>query len=204
VIGCSTQEVNRNDLEVPEFTRYILILNKVTEDFSEPKYSNRILVNGTDFRGQQACLFGIEICSEENICGEINRRIQHNFEFCQILQLICSEVWCCVTGWVVPNGPKEFTAFNISGEAVYLKLWKPLTRWCSDTSRTTGILIIIVLWSLICAVFIFRYADYREPPDGANKYEKTAMYWHILAARLAFVVVFEVSFGVRNLMWFQM
>jgi hypothetical protein len=28
-----------------------------------------------------------------------------------------------------------------------------------------------------------------------NKYEKTSMYWHILAARLAFVVVFEVSFG---------
>jgi hypothetical protein len=27
-----------------------------------------------------------------------------------------------------------------------------------------------------------------------NKYEKTAMYWHILAARLAFIVVFEVSF----------
>ena len=44
-------------------------------------------------------------------------------------------------------------------------------------------------------VCICRYADYREPPDVTNKYEKTAMYWHILAARLAFVVVFEVSFG---------
>jgi hypothetical protein len=40
----------------------------------------------------------------------------------------------------------------------------------------------------------FRYADYREPPNVANKYERTAMYWYILAARLAFVVVFEVSF----------
>ncbi|XP_069685470.1 anoctamin-5-like isoform X2 [Periplaneta americana] len=36
-----------------------------------------------------------------------------------------------------------------------------------------------------------RYADYREPPNAVNKYERTAMYWHILAARLAFVVVFE-------------
>jgi hypothetical protein len=53
-------------------------------------------------------------------------------------------------------------------------------------------------------VFIFRYADYREPPYETNKYEKTAMYWHILAARLAFVVVFEVSFGVRNLTCFLM
>jgi hypothetical protein len=40
----------------------------------------------------------------------------------------------------------------------------------------------------------FRYADYREPPNVTNKYERTAMYWYILAARLAFVVVFEVSF----------
>jgi anoctamin-1 len=52
---------------------------------------------------------------------------------------------------------------------------------------------------VICAVvfilFIFRYPDYREPPDVANKYEKTTMYWHILAARLAFVVVFEVRFN---------
>ena len=56
----------------------------------------------------------------------------------------------------------------------------------------------------MCTVCIFRYADYREPPDATNKYEKTAMYWHILAARLAFVVVFEVSFVMRNLVYFQM
>jgi anoctamin-1 len=56
----------------------------------------------------------------------------------------------------------------------------------------------------MCAVFIFRYADYREPPEATNKYEKTVMYWHILAARLAFVVVFEVSFVMRNLVCFQM
>jgi hypothetical protein len=55
----------------------------------------------------------------------------------------------------------------------------------------------------MCPLCIFRYADYREPLDATNKYEKTAMYWHILAARLAFVVVFEVSFGMRNLMCFQ-
>jgi hypothetical protein len=59
--------------------------------------------------------------------------------------------------------------------------------------------VIIVFGYVICAVvfilFIFRYPDYREPPDVANKYDKTTMYWHILAARLAFVVVFEVRFN---------
>ncbi|KAG0713646.1 Anoctamin-2 [Chionoecetes opilio] len=37
-----------------------------------------------------------------------------------------------------------------------------------------------------------RYPDYRQPPDGPDRYRYTPIYWHILAARLAFVVVFEV------------
>ncbi|XP_054270658.1 anoctamin-1 isoform X2 [Macrosteles quadrilineatus] len=36
-----------------------------------------------------------------------------------------------------------------------------------------------------------RFSDYREPPWSPHKYEKTTMYWHVLAARLAFVVLFE-------------
>lgn len=36
-----------------------------------------------------------------------------------------------------------------------------------------------------------RYPDYREPPWSPNKYDKTTMYWNVLVARLAFVVVFE-------------
>lgn len=40
-------------------------------------------------------------------------------------------------------------------------------------------------------VTICRYPDYRAPPWSTPAYEKTSMYWHILAARLAFVVVFE-------------
>ncbi|XP_043474457.1 anoctamin-1-like [Leptopilina heterotoma] len=35
------------------------------------------------------------------------------------------------------------------------------------------------------------YPDYREPPNSVNKYQYTNLFWHILAARLAFVVVFE-------------
>lgn len=41
-----------------------------------------------------------------------------------------------------------------------------------------------------------RYPDYREPPNSSNKYELTAMFWHILAARLAFVVVFENAVAI--------
>lgn len=44
------------------------------------------------------------------------------------------------------------------------------------------------------AVEICRYPDYREPPDSLNKYEYSIIFWHVLAARLAFVVVFEVRF----------
>ncbi|XP_076618287.1 anoctamin-1-like isoform X1 [Colletes latitarsis] len=40
-------------------------------------------------------------------------------------------------------------------------------------------------------VKICRYPDYREPPNSPNKYEYTIMFWHVLAARLAFIVVFE-------------
>ncbi|KAJ8955607.1 hypothetical protein NQ318_001437 [Aromia moschata] len=40
-------------------------------------------------------------------------------------------------------------------------------------------------------VDVCRYPDYREPPGSPNKYEKTSLYWQILAARLAFVVIFE-------------
>nr|XP_029733088.1 anoctamin-4-like isoform X6 [Aedes albopictus] len=40
-------------------------------------------------------------------------------------------------------------------------------------------------------VTICRYPDFREPPGSTNPYEKTTMYWLIMAARLAFVVIFE-------------
>lgn len=39
---------------------------------------------------------------------------------------------------------------------------------------------------------ICRYPDYREPSGSEREYQHTNMYWHVLAARLAFVVVFEV------------
>ncbi|CAG5926927.1 unnamed protein product [Menidia menidia] len=38
-----------------------------------------------------------------------------------------------------------------------------------------------------------RYRDYREPPDSTEPYSYTLQFWHVLAARLAFIIVFEVS-----------
>lgn len=37
-----------------------------------------------------------------------------------------------------------------------------------------------------------RYQEYRNPPWSDQPYKKTQIYWHILAARLAFIVVFQV------------
>ncbi|XP_018410046.1 PREDICTED: anoctamin-1 isoform X2 [Nanorana parkeri] len=41
------------------------------------------------------------------------------------------------------------------------------------------------------SVEICRYKDYREPPWSENKYDITKEYWAVLAARLAFVIVFQ-------------
>ena len=37
-----------------------------------------------------------------------------------------------------------------------------------------------------------RYFDYREPPESGNPYKRKDVFWHVLAARLAFVVAFQV------------
>ncbi|XP_019482637.1 PREDICTED: anoctamin-3 isoform X2 [Hipposideros armiger] len=44
-----------------------------------------------------------------------------------------------------------------------------------------------------------RYRDYRGPPWSSRPYEFTLQYWHILAARLAFIIVFEhLVFGIKS------
>lgn len=39
----------------------------------------------------------------------------------------------------------------------------------------------------------FRYKDYREPPWSPDAYAFSKHYWCVLAARLAFVILFQVS-----------
>lgn len=42
-------------------------------------------------------------------------------------------------------------------------------------------------------VTMCRYAEYRNPPNHFElPYKRPTIYWHILAVRLAFVVVFQV------------
>uniref|UniRef100_A0A1A8K498 Anoctamin n=1 Tax=Nothobranchius kuhntae TaxID=321403 RepID=A0A1A8K498_NOTKU len=50
------------------------------------------------------------------------------------------------------------------------------------------------------AVRFCRYRDYREPPDSAEPYSYTLQFWHVLAARLAFIIVFEhMVFAIKTL-----
>ncbi|XP_029969201.1 anoctamin-4-like [Salarias fasciatus] len=50
------------------------------------------------------------------------------------------------------------------------------------------------------AVQYCRYRDYREPPDSAEPYSYTLQFWHVLAARLAFIIVFEhMVFAIKTL-----
>lgn len=54
-------------------------------------------------------------------------------------------------------------------------------------------------------VSICRYAEYRNPPNITNgvKYKRPLIYWHILAARLAFIVAYQnlVTFVVTAVEW---
>ncbi|ERL93937.1 hypothetical protein D910_11223 [Dendroctonus ponderosae] len=50
---------------------------------------------------------------------------------------------------------------------------------------------------------VCRYAEFRNPPDDPHKYKRPLIYWHILAVRLAFIVVYQnlVSFIVTVVEW---
>ncbi|XP_060532347.1 anoctamin-1-like isoform X2 [Cylas formicarius] len=52
-------------------------------------------------------------------------------------------------------------------------------------------------------VSVCRYAEYRNPPDHEYKYKRPLIYWHILAARLAFIVVYQnlVGFVMTVVEW---
>lgn len=48
---------------------------------------------------------------------------------------------------------------------------------------------------------ICRYKDYREPPWSEHKYDISKDFWAVLAARLAFVIVFQVRRGPASGSW---
>lgn len=52
-------------------------------------------------------------------------------------------------------------------------------------------------------VTMCRYAEYRNPPDHELKYKRPLEYWHILAIRLAFIVIYQnvVGFVITAVQW---
>ena len=48
-------------------------------------------------------------------------------------------------------------------------------------------------YKCIVLLFVYRYRDFRYPPGHVDEYEYSEKHWHVLAARFAFVVAFEVS-----------
>lgn len=49
-------------------------------------------------------------------------------------------------------------------------------------------------------VQICHYTEFRNPPEVEHKYKKNEVYWHVLAARLAFIVVFQNVVGLVQLL----
>jgi anoctamin-1 len=45
-----------------------------------------------------------------------------------------------------------------------------------------------------------RYQDFRHPPNHKNEYERTSVFWNVMAARLIFVVLFENTVAIVMLL----
>ena len=46
---------------------------------------------------------------------------------------------------------------------------------------------------LIHLRFTSRYRDFRNPPGHPQEYKHNIYYWHVIAAKLAFIIVMEVG-----------
>lgn len=46
---------------------------------------------------------------------------------------------------------------------------------------------------LISLILLFRYRDFRNPPGHEQQYKHNIYYWHVIAAKLAFIIVMEVK-----------
>lgn len=50
-------------------------------------------------------------------------------------------------------------------------------------------------------VSLSRFKDFREPPWSSSPYDLAKVFWVVLAARLAFVIVFQVGFKDKALIY---
>lgn len=46
---------------------------------------------------------------------------------------------------------------------------------------------------LISQRFVSRYRDFRNPPGHPQEYKHNIYYWHVITAKLAFIIVMEVG-----------
>lgn len=55
--------------------------------------------------------------------------------------------------------------------------------------------------SFLCAegnYLFFRYRDFRHPPGHPRQYEFNVYYWHVIAAKMAFIIVVEVGMNIKG------
>lgn len=52
--------------------------------------------------------------------------------------------------------------------------------------------------SFMCFIYVIysRFKDFREPPWSSTPYDLSKVFWVVLAARLAFVIVFQVCYKI--------
>lgn len=46
---------------------------------------------------------------------------------------------------------------------------------------------------IIILLIFYRYRDFRYPPGNEHQYEYSILYWHVIAAKLSFLIVMEVN-----------
>ncbi|XP_069760569.1 anoctamin-4-like isoform X3 [Narcine bancroftii] len=109
------------------------------------------------------------------------------------------------------NSSTFYTAFflgRLTGRpGAYLRV---LNRWRLEECHPSGCLVDLCLQMGIIMVLKqiwnnlvelgYPYRDYREPPNSKHPYTYTIQFWHVLAARLAFIIVFEhLVFSIKTL-----
>lgn len=50
-----------------------------------------------------------------------------------------------------------------------------------------------LMFCVICLHCVSRYRDFRNPPGHEQQYKHNIYYWHVIAAKLAFIIVMEVG-----------
>ncbi len=81
------------------------------------------------------------------------------------------------------NGTAPLEPFHLGFHVDICRYGAPIT-WALNSINTP--------WMFNFS-FSSRYKDYREPPWSPTPYEISKEFWAVLAARLAFVIVFQVS-----------